>query len=627
MKKKLALIMCLAVCATSISGCKKENGGENAVSGDMSINFGDYKDSEDIPDWTGKKIKVSVWQDAGATNAYLRYKESPDDVVTPEFERITGVTFDSDNSFDNAGNSFDAKITQVIASGDFPAMAYSLPELSDLVKSGALYDLTEYVEKYCPNVMKFFGPDTVYGNIWKYQKEKYGGMYAIPTGIQKSAVRDMTKIDKTYNLTDEEIENICGVSSSPHGYVYVRDDILKMIYPEAHTLAELEDIYNKNGEFTEEEIFDVPLNSPQDFIDFLYKVDKLELPDDGNGKCYTTFTHVGTDNWMPCSVMLPLFGYSGQYFNYYDLEKNQMQYTFKSDWFKDILKTYNKLVRDDVASKEALLDTQKGFDEKYTNGRYLVSLKSTPPTGNMNNKYRYRKVYMKYTNGYDKVLSAGTGFDGDKKISFFKNGISEEDLIQTLRYIDFAVSLPGQKLTYFGPKSAGLYTEDENGKLAYKDEDLKNQCIDSNAYGNDLVVKYGLIVGPWPGRPIIDASMYRPSRFYSSKRDMESAFNAGYVDPIVYPYYADSAIYGETAAIPEVKKFWQARDAFEDSLTQVFAAENDAQFEERYKNMVDQAERTGLTDETLQKYQELWETDNKLYMDNINKYKEEIKNR
>ncbi len=330
---------------------------------------------------------------------------------------------------------------------------------------------------------------------------------------------------------------------------------------------------------------------------------------------------------MPCTLMLPVFGYSGQYFNYYDLEKNHMQYTFKSDWFKDILKTYNKLVRDDVASKEALLDTKKGFEEKYANGRYLVAMNSYTPTGNINNKYRYRKVYMKYTNGYDKILSLGTGFDGDKKISFFKNGISEEDLIQTLRYIDFAVSLPGQKLTYFGPKSAGLYTEDENGKLAYTSEELKNQCIDSNAYGNDLVEKYGLIVGPWPGRPIIDASMYRPSRFYSSKRDVESAFNADYVDPIVYPYYADSAIYGETAAIPEVKKFWQARDAFEDALTQVFAAENDAQFEERYKNMVDQAERTGLTDETLQKYQELWETDNKLYMDNINKYKEEIKNR
>jgi len=629
MKRKISMLLSLIFAISIFAGCSKEKEVTFENEEQLKIDFNDYKDSDDIPSWEGEKIKITVWNDANATEAYQRYKRSDEDVVTPEFERITGVTYDYDNSFDNAGNAYDAKIAQVIAAEDFPAMAYSIPELSDLVATNRLYDLTEYIEKYCPNIMRYFGPDTVYGPIWQEQKNSYGGLYAIPTGENTTSIREMVKVDGSYDLTDEEIDRIVGAPSTPHGSFWVRDDVLKMIYPESHTYDELQEILDERGYFTEEEIFDVPIETVQDFKDFFYKVHALNIPDDGMGEVHTTFTHYGQDNWMACSVALPLFGYSGDCMDYYDIEEGKLKFTFQEPWFKDILKFYNQLILDGVASKEALLDTNQIFNEKYTNGRYLISLQRGAPAGNDTNKYKYRRVWVKYTNGYDKYLNNATPHDSLRKISFFKDGISEKDLIQALRAIDFAISAPGQKLSLWGPRSAGLYTEDENGKLQYVDENLKNQMLDHSAYGYDLQEKYGLYVGPWPGRPRTYSSMYNPKRYYEGEKSVYGSFNAGFVDPIDYPVYGVSDFYATeyTTAVNGAKTFWQARASFEEALTRVFAAENDAQFEERYQAVLDLAERNGLTEETLAEYQKAFEEKNKIYEGNIEKFLEANKDR
>lgn len=624
MKKRISMLLGFILAVSAVSGCGGKKKAEvNLNEADLAINFNDYKDSEDIPSWTGEKLKLKVWMDANAPEPYVTAGESKDDAVSPEIERVTGVIFDINTSFGNTGGSYDAKIAQLIASEEYPAMAYSLPELSDLVKSGALYDLTPYIEKYCPNIMKYYGPDTVFGSIWEEQKEKYGGMYALQIGQNQGMIKQMVEKDGAYDLTEEQILSMCGTGNSPHGYVYVREDILKMVYPEAHTSKELKEIYEKNGKYTEEEIFDVPWNTPQDFIDFLYKVDSLEIPDDGNGPVYTTFTHNGTDNWNACTNMLPMFGYSGDYFDYYDIQEKKIKYTFKEDWFKDILKTYNKLVRDGVASSEALIDQQQNFNEKYNNGRYLVALLTVPPIGNENFQYTYRKVYAKYTNGWDKILNVSGGPSTLKKMSFFKKGISESELIQALRAVDFQCSLPGQKLTFWGAKSAGLYTEDENGKLKYTNEELEKQMIDTNTYGVDLIDKYGLREGHRPGRPVCYTSPFNVFAHYDRPSTVESKFNAFYVDPITYPTYINADFYTRTADLPGAKSFWQKREAFETALTQIFASADDAQFEERYNSLLALAERNGLTDQVLEDYQKILDEENKVNEGNIEAYLEE----
>lgn len=367
--KKTAMLLAVVLMLCGVGGCGKKT--SDTELGDVSLNFGDYTDSEDIPSWEGGKIKLSVWQDANSPNAYERYEISKDDVVAPEIERITGVSFDPDNSFDNTGNSFDSKITQIIASGDYPDIGISIPSLSQLIEAGELWDLTEYVEKYCPNIMKMMGPDTCFKTVWDSQKEKFGGLYALAIGEKEAQVKLMCE-DGTFDLTDEQITAMAGKGTSPYGYVYVREDVLKKIYPETHTKAELEEIYKKNGKFTAEEIFDVPFNSTQDYIDMLYKIQALNLTDD-EGKVYTTYAFEGGDNWNALTYGGNFFGYACDYFNYIDLETGKAVYTFKEPWFKDVLKSYSNLIKDGIIPQENLMDTSQRHKEKLSNARYAVS--------------------------------------------------------------------------------------------------------------------------------------------------------------------------------------------------------------------------------------------------------------
>ncbi len=632
MKRKIALLLSLILAMSVMASCDKEKSTVSLEGANVDVNFADYKDSEDIPSWTGEQITVRVWQDVNSPNAYIRLNKSADDVVTPEYTRITGVTFDYETSIDNGGDSYDAKLAKLVAAKDIPAMAYSLPELGSLVEADMLYDLTEYVEQYCPNIMKYFGPETqTYGSVWKNQKEKYGGMYAIPTGESESLVRNMAQ-EGTYELTDEEVLAIAGPGQSPYDYIYVREDVLKAVYPQAHTYSELEAIYKNNGSFTKEEIFDVPLESPEDLVNFIYKVNDMKSQfEDGQGPIYTTYTHNGSDNWMSCSQALPKFGYAGDCFGYYDMVEEELKITFRQDWYKDIMYTFNKMVRDGVANREALLDTKQTHNEKWNNCRYLVSFHTTPPTGNAKNPEgkRYRKVYLKYTRNLDTILTLGTSADTLKKISFFKDSISEAELVQVLRAIDFSVSMPGQKLTYWGPKSAGLYTEDEDGKLQYVDQKLKDQMLDWGTYGRDLVEKYGLKQGAWPGRPRVVASAYEPKRFYAAAGTWESAYNAAYIDSVDYPQYASPAWYGATftVLVPGMKSFWDSRQEWEDAMTRVFAAEDDAQFEARFQEMLDIATANGLDDETVKLANEVYKKNAVPFKGNIEAYLETIKAR
>ena len=617
LKKFFGIATAATLFISMLAGCAEKE--TTTSKANIDIDFGKYKDVEDIPSWTGKKLNVKVWQDTNSVNAYLRYN-STEDAFTPEFERVTGVHFDSDESMDNGGNSFDAMITQVIAAGDFPQMAESIPELSELSKADLIYDVKPYVEKYCPNIMKFFGPDTVFGTEWESQEKKYGGMYALPLGNNAQTIRDMVKKDGSYDLTDEQIDNIAGLGTSEYGYVYIREDVLKKLYPQAHTNKELEEIFNKNKKFTKEEIFDVPIESPQDYIDMLYRIKDMDLKDE-TGKVYTTFTHNGSDNWLACTDGGAIFGYNCSYFSYVDVNDLKMHYTYKEDWFKDVLKIYNKMIRDGIVPTENLMDTAQNHKEKLSNARYAVSPSpSKPDVSGLKGKYDYRKVYLKYTQRYDKYLQSGTHPAGLRSLSFFKKSLTESELIQLLRAVDFCASLPGQKLTYWGSKAAGLYTE-KNGKLRYKDEKLAKQMILRNE--KSLIEKYGLDIGTWPGHPFVVASCYNPKAFYPADSNWESAFSASRVASIQLPVTADPDIYTNTytSQVEGAKKFWNSRNAFEDALLQVFAASNDSQFEARYKDMIKLAERNGHTAQTLKEAQKVFDEENAPYIDNIKEFR------
>ncbi len=615
-KRILSLLLMITLVFSLLTSCgtKKQS---KVDFGDVEfVDFSQYKDSDDIPDWQGEKIKLVVWSGANGPNSQFMGKVSSNDLVTPEILRITGVEFDKENSFDNGGSSFDARIAKMIAAEEYPDIAYSIPDLTGLIDKGILYRLDEVVEQYAPNLYKLFGPDSkVYGDSWKKQMETYGGVYSISNSANHFAVRDIAEIDKSYDLTPEQINSMAGIGTHDYGYFYMRDDVLKALYPQAHTTAELEEIFKKNKKFTEEEIFDVPLEKPEDFVKLLNDVNKY-IKDNNLKNTYATFTHTGGDNWPVLTNMAKVMGYNGNYFSYWDKESKQIKYTFKEDWFKDVLKEWNKLVRADVASQEALIDTDATFKEKLNSGKYIVTLQQAPNEEALAGKYRYRQVFCKYTYNKDKFVSFASDDSSISRISFFNTKLTEQQLIQAVRCLDFLASDAGQKLTYWGPKKAGLYTEDENGKLQYKDEKLKNDMLNSSITEEKL--KYNLDSAAWPTYPKVVASKYYPALFYTDVKKYNSIFTPAYYERSETVKGNSADIYNNNflAAVDGCKSFWAARNAFESALMKVFASADDNEFEANYKTMVDLATKNGLDDDTLKEANDYYKNNyNKDYME------------
>ncbi len=615
-KKFLSLLLMITLVFSLLTSCGEKKP-TTVDFGDVElVDFSKYKDSDDIPDWQGEKIKLTVWSGANGPNSQYMGKISSDDVVTPEILRITGVEFDKENSFDNGGSSFDARIAKMIAAEEYPDMAVSIPDLTGLVDKGILYRLDEVIEEYAPNIYKLFGPDSkVYGDSWKKQMETYGGVYSLSNSANHFAIRDIAEIDGSYDLTQEEIISAAGIGSHDYGYFYMRDDVLKALYPEAHSVDELEAIFEKNGSFTKEEIFDVPLEKPEDFVKLVKDVNKY-IKDNNMKNTYATFTHTGGDNWPVLNNMSKVMGYNANYFSYWDKESKQIKYTFKEDWFKDVLKTWYELVREDVASQEALIDTDATFKEKLNSGKYIITLQNLPSEESLSGQYSYRTVFCKYTFDKDKFVTYGSDDSSMSRISFFNTRLTQQQLIQAIRCIDFLASDVGQKLTYWGPKKAGLYTEDAEGNLQYKDEKLKSDMLNLGITEEKL--KYNLDAAAWPTYPKVVASKYRPNIFYPEIEDYSVVYTPAYYEKAETVKGNSASIYTNDflSAIDGCKSFWAARNAFESAMMKIFASENDAEFEANYKAMVQLAEKNGFDEDTLKEANDFYKNSyNKDYME------------
>ncbi len=610
-KKIICTVSVLTMVLSLATGCKSNGKNNSSVKFDDSkiVDYNGYKDSEDIPDWDGEKLKLVLWSRASETQDTTIGKTSQYNSVAKEAERVTGVSLDDKNSFDNAGGSADSRIAKMIATNNYPDVANGIPDITNLVQKKVLFRLDEYIKKYAPTVYKLFGPDSkVYGDEWKRQMNTYGGVYSFSMSGVTGTVRDIAELDGNYDLTDEQLRSVSGVGTSPYASFYIREDILKELYPNAKTTADLDKIFKEKGEFTKEEIFDVPLNSPEDFINLTYKV-KDVLAKKGEKETSVLYTHTGTDNWPILTAAGGIMGYNANYFSYWDKETKQIKYTFKEDWFKDVLKTWNQLIRDGVASKEALIDTSGAFNEKLTAGKYAIAF--TEPTSS---DYKYRRVWVKYAYDQDKFVTFKTSDAMLMRISIFNQNINEEQLKQTLRYFEFMASDPGQKITYWGPKSLGLYEEDSDGNLRYTDKDLEKEML--NGGTTDQRRKYGFS-NYWPSPMGVPASKYAPKLFYTDVSSYSEIYSPAVYERVESITGVSADIYTNvfTSRIESVKKFWSARQGFEDAMQAIFASADDKTFEANYKTMIDYAVSNGLTDETLKECNDLYEKElNKDYM-------------
>ena len=613
MKRITALLLCV-IMVMSFASCGKE---EKTVSTQTALPAlinelgNDYSCIDDMPDWEGEKLELTVWYGYGSNEVYIG-KKAKDDKFRKELERVTGVTL-SEKSFDNGGQTGDTKIAKMVATDSWPDIGIGIEAsiLDDLIKADKLYDISEYVPKYMTNYMDAINSSEEIKSQYNRRIKSPNGKYSY-TGFSNYAFK---YYDKDY--TPEKYSNLIQPQDS-RSYIWVRDDILTTLYPEAKTQAEIKEIYLKNGKFEEKDLKDVTINSPEEFRTLLEKIKALGVTEEGR-EVSPFYTHSGQDNWDLLTMFGPaLFGKGipdvVSCFNYFDGEDDEMKNTMEQKWFKDMLKFFNGLVIDGLASDEALIDNRASFDQKKANGEYAIFYGNVvPPTDEQlkaaGKDYSYRRVmidvpcdYTKYPR-WDKTGNCFAGYG----ISFFNTRLSEAQLEQVMRFLDFFYTEAGMKFANWGPKKAGLYEEDKDGNMKYTDERFASAML--NDFETEVLVDYGMY-----SFPRIDyfikpdgINKYQPELIYAKyeteriEADWKKQWNYGFFEPLPEFPTVDHTwyVWSFTKYSENVKRFWNARSAIEEAIKTVFTATNDKEFESLYKSMLKVAENNGYNDSTI----------------------------
>ena len=580
--------------------------------------IGTAEDSSDLPDWDGEILTLRVWEGHG-TGAASR-NISSDDVVYPELERIFGIKIDSENSFDNGGQDLPSKMAVLAATGDWPEIGMHVMN-QDLVDADKLYDLTELLPVYAPDYYEMLQKNSPASIINGFNGT--GKLYGI--NYLGNDAETMTRLNDNVDLNKYKYISIPQDRLGLNTQVYVRDDILKLAYPEAKTQDEIEALYMEKGEFTREDLYDVPVTSKEEAFEFFYNIkkaiDENNIAEDGR-PVSTTFAFSGQDNWALLAALRS--GINGMpntdYFTYFNVQDKKVKMMFMEDVFKQDLLRFNKFVRDGVASEASLIENNEIFSNKLNNGEYAISYAWLIPDDavlkSMEKPYRYRKVYFDIeqdtTFGLNQTEESNMSRGG---FSIFKDTVKEEDVPRILQYLNYFYTEPGMKLVAWGPQSAELFTE-ENGVRKYTDPELEANMV----YGerNDADLKYNLASADaekhfLPAYPKLEigiraGGLQNPRYIYdlsSAPRQPGNAsnfFQSGLFDQQIRSggLLKSAFIWNFTDEVEGMKQFWDVRGTgFEPMMTQVLAAKSDEEFETAYDRMVNYAVDNGITDETM----------------------------
>ena len=651
MKKNLirivAMLLVMLVC---MSACN-QNAGPNGPGGEYTGEkywemLDEVSDTSELPTWQGETLEISVWFAAASSTVIGTIPET--DVCFKEFERVTGVKFNVDKCFDNGGSNIDAKLPMVIASKDLPTliMGYDIKkQCIELWEEGYLADLTEYYKDgTLDQVLKYMPFEASYKYVYNNYADEDGNLFLLPNGGTANTINVWEAIG--YEHEDYDPVYFATYGMSPTNYngmnsnkaVLVRDDILQALFPDSLTAKEIEEIYLEKGTFTEEQIFDLGLESPEDFFEMLYDIQEListgeYVGVDGKPIEVMAGPHTETDNWywmvnLPNAVNGAPDGTEYFVSADYTAENSEalLSYSFKSDYYLKWMKKLNQLVQDDIISKSSLLDSSAIFKEKCKNGHYAVLYGGQYyPYGDKNNDgWSYRPIYVNTEYNYSQY-GGFSNVQMSESIGVFKDTLTDAQMDQLMHAINYLHSEVGIKNFYWGPKSAGLFTEDENGNRTYTNQDLIDCMINNidNGYATDYGIhNHSLAVPLFSLRPkALAMVIYQPNYLAAGNSPRKAVDAKKYFCPGILEGHslADNTVYVEQTihiyqsglGLEGVQQFWDARAGFENQMKKVIVAANDEEFQRQFQALCTYAEENGFTEELLADFTEIFLEANK----------------
>ena len=603
----------------------------------------EVSDSSELPDWPGETLEINIWYAGGTTVHEDYWKVDENNVYWNEIERVTGIKVNWEECYDNGGNNIDAKLPMVIASGDLPTMIVGHDiqnQMEEMFENGYLVDLTQYYEAgYLDSLTeKWYPMDVLDAQIYSKLRTEDGKYYKIQFkydgvtemyDIIEAAGYDIEEYDaeyyNTYGTTPKTRNNMVN-----YNCIWVRDDIVTALYPNALTMDEIEELYMNGATFTEEQIYDLGLEDMDDFIEFLYDVQDLiesgnYVDKNGNKLNVTYGPHTETDNWT-YATNLPnyidgMFGFD--YFSYLNRNATDasdlVKRTIDSEEYVEYLSKINALVRADIIAQDSMLDNSAMNNEKILNHRYAVTYyNNMSDEKGMGDGYRYRPIFVKGEVGEE--IQAVSAKSLSSYMGIFADGLKDEEVEQIVHMINYVNSVVGLKCKAWGPASAGLFTVDANGTRTLTDEKLYGELVLQNGE-TELTKKYGFysklfsFVGTQGGGLVSPRYQELPKL----EKNIKTAYL--YFNPGVLQHETDAKndvflaakgidIYGTGQVIEDLQTFWKARAGFEDQMKKVLVAEDEAAFEAQLTKLREYADNNSFTAEAMKEFSEWWAEQN-----------------
>lgn len=572
MKRLLAAAVCLMLCISMLAACG-DKGGTKPV----------FENGKYVPQ---DEMEITVWQTQGTD---FTSKVLDDSIVKDWLEDKTKVKVK--NAYGNDGGQWDAKLTKLVAGNNLPEIvacgAYQGPaHFAKLDQLNQVWELTpEMLKKYAPNV-------------WERVPEKYwdaikvdGKILGIPYGASEIS-------SKTHpNATEQELETMKTLYKTPYNDItiagiqtlWVRDDILREIYPDAMTYKEITTLLDKKGEPIGEELLDIPIYTTEEYIDFMYKIKDLGLKE--GGKTVYPFGYSGGDNWCALAWLgADMYGYKGHYYTgTWNDKTKEIEIPIVGDVVRKAAKTQNKMLADKVIDPESMAHTSAQAKEKILNGLYAIAPIDGVGTASEINasleqqgkSFRYRPFYtqvphMEEYGPYEEDLMWSSS------LCILKT-VSENELYQILNWIDVQFSDEYESVKYWGPEDAGLYEEDKNGIRHFTDERFTKYYVEGDTTALKAEETKGLSYSGYTVGGLFAIGAASSSRWdpkvhqnyikytpmprsgFKFKEDSEHVKSV----KLYPPCQGWSAVYAD---IPEVVTFWAEREQWENMFKVAMAA-------------------------------------------------------
>ena len=589
-KKLVSMILMVSVISSAmvmLSGCGKDK--QSGAAGTFDAD-GNYVPTEDL--------NVTVWYTQGTD--FVAGSKLEKNVVEEYVYDKTKVIVD--NIYGNDGGQWDTKLSRLIAGDNMPEIvacgaSQGPTHFARLKQADKVWGITkEMLEKYAPNVLKRV-PEKV---LEKFEID--GKYYGIPYGLRSFKETQPGMSEELLNEIKVKVEKL---PSDQHMQIYIRDDILKKIYPEAKDYDEIEKLFADTNDMMGDELFDIPIKTTEEYIDFMRKIKDLGMTTAAGDPVFA-FGYSGGDNWEALTLLgSQMMGYETlPYTGVWNHDTQSVIIPLTTEIVKQAAKNQNQLINEKVIDPESLVHTPEMFTQNVLKGQYAMAVLSYaggPESVNAslakeNASFRYRPfvVQIPRAEGYTAVTRK-SDYSFDSSLCFTKT-LNEDGLIQMLNWMNTFYSDEFEEVFWWGREEDGLYTEDENGKRRYVDERFNDRFLNNNTASLPDAETMGIGVtsskiGTWHCNPIkIEQSAWNP-KVYNGEIKLSVAQKCGFGVDSEHTKHVEYGPSGDPwdasyAKIDEVVTFWAKREQWEGPV-KVAISSPEAQFETKWQEAMD----------------------------------------